>query len=231
MPGRAEAALQSVISVKACCIGCSALPLGQALDGGHAGAVQRRRQRVQLFTDTPSTCTTQAPHWLVSQPTCVPVSRGSPATARTRARWATSTETALAVEREIDLHGFDSPDHCSDRQASSTRALGRPGGDTTSPTSNGIVEELTFRNIGDKLLSPIVSSMTLTKIPDTRLRGSALGRRSTGFGDCRHRGGADGCRRAAPPDRCGPCRSRCASAPSGTTMSPASGALTKTRRR
>src|SRR3546814_4414043 len=28
---------------------------------------------VQLFTDSPSTCTTQAPHWLVSQPTWVPV--------------------------------------------------------------------------------------------------------------------------------------------------------------
>ncbi len=28
---------------------------------------------VQLFTDLPSTWTTQAPHWLVSQPTWVPV--------------------------------------------------------------------------------------------------------------------------------------------------------------
>src|SRR5690554_4848959 len=28
---------------------------------------------VQDFTLLPSTCTTQAPHWLVSQPTCVPV--------------------------------------------------------------------------------------------------------------------------------------------------------------
>src|SRR5450631_300745 len=30
---------------------------------------------VQDFTALPSTWTTQAPHWLVSQPTCVPVSR------------------------------------------------------------------------------------------------------------------------------------------------------------
>src|SRR5690348_13877187 len=30
--------------------------------------------RVQDLTDLPSTCTTQAPHWLVSQPTWVPVS-------------------------------------------------------------------------------------------------------------------------------------------------------------
>ena len=28
---------------------------------------------VQVFTELPSTCTVQAPHWLVSQPTCVPV--------------------------------------------------------------------------------------------------------------------------------------------------------------
>jgi hypothetical protein len=29
----------------------------------------------QLFTDLPPTCTTQAPHWLVSQPMWVPVNR------------------------------------------------------------------------------------------------------------------------------------------------------------
>ena len=29
--------------------------------------------RVQLFTGRPSRCTTQAPHWLVSQPIWVPV--------------------------------------------------------------------------------------------------------------------------------------------------------------
>ena len=28
---------------------------------------------LQAFVDTPSTSTTHAPHWLVSQPTCVPV--------------------------------------------------------------------------------------------------------------------------------------------------------------
>src|SRR3954466_283387 len=30
---------------------------------------------VQAFTALPSRCTTQAPHWDVSHPTCVPVSR------------------------------------------------------------------------------------------------------------------------------------------------------------
>ena len=32
---------------------------------------------VHDFTAVPSTCTVQQPHWLVSQPTCVPVSPSS----------------------------------------------------------------------------------------------------------------------------------------------------------
>src|SRR5581483_988361 len=36
---------------------------------------QERASTVHDFTALPSRCTTQAPHWLVSQPTCVPVRR------------------------------------------------------------------------------------------------------------------------------------------------------------
>ncbi len=36
---------------------------------------QEAARVVQDLTACPSRCTTQAPHWLVSQPTCVPVSR------------------------------------------------------------------------------------------------------------------------------------------------------------
>src|SRR5689334_7905088 len=36
---------------------------------------QEAASTVHDFTARPSRCTTQAPHWLVSQPTCVPVSR------------------------------------------------------------------------------------------------------------------------------------------------------------
>jgi hypothetical protein len=47
--------------------------LGAALLVTAARVVSSARV-VQLFTERPSTRTVQAPHWLVSQPTCVPVS-------------------------------------------------------------------------------------------------------------------------------------------------------------
>src|SRR5262252_2591121 len=51
---------------------------------------------VQAFTALPSTCTTQAPHWDVSQPTWVPVSRRfSRRNCTSRVRGSTSPVTAL----------------------------------------------------------------------------------------------------------------------------------------
>src|SRR5215468_422250 len=51
---------------------------------------------VQAFTALPSTCTTQAPHWDVSQPTWVPVSRRfSRRNCTRRVRGSTSPVTAL----------------------------------------------------------------------------------------------------------------------------------------
>src|SRR5215471_19658300 len=51
---------------------------------------------VQDFTALPSTCTTQAPHCEVSQPTCVPVSRRcSRRNCTNRVRGSTSPVTAL----------------------------------------------------------------------------------------------------------------------------------------
>src|SRR5262249_18556687 len=51
---------------------------------------------VQAFTALPSTCTTQAPHWEVSQPTWVPVSRRfSRRNCTRRVRGSTSPVTAL----------------------------------------------------------------------------------------------------------------------------------------
>ena len=46
----------------------------QPLDRRDAAPSTATASTVQLFTEPPSTSTTQAPHWLVSQPTCVPVS-------------------------------------------------------------------------------------------------------------------------------------------------------------
>src|SRR6266576_2631088 len=51
---------------------------------------------VQDFTALPSTCTTQAPHCEVSQPTCVPVSRKfSRRNCTSRVRGSTSPVTGL----------------------------------------------------------------------------------------------------------------------------------------
>ncbi len=48
--------------------------LGQTLDGRDLRCPAAcTASTVQLFTDAPLTWTTQAPHWLVSQPTWVPV--------------------------------------------------------------------------------------------------------------------------------------------------------------
>ena len=53
---------------------------------------------VQLFTARPSTRTVQAPHWLVSQPTCVPVSP-SPS----RSAWTSSVRPSTSSERGSPL--------------------------------------------------------------------------------------------------------------------------------
>ncbi len=62
---------------------------------------------VQDLTARPSTCTTQAPHWLVSQPTCVPVSRWfSRMNCTSRVRGSTAAVTALpltVIDTETEL--------------------------------------------------------------------------------------------------------------------------------
>ena len=59
---------------------------------------------MQLFTARPSTSTVHAPHWLVSQPTCVP---GQPETVAQRVdeqRAPFDLERArLAVDDELDV--------------------------------------------------------------------------------------------------------------------------------
>src|SRR5690606_21433466 len=48
---------------------------------------------VQDFTARPSTCTMQAPHWLVSQPTCVPVRRRY-----SRRNWTRSVRGSMSAD-------------------------------------------------------------------------------------------------------------------------------------
>src|SRR6516165_9816000 len=69
---------------------------------------------VQDFTARPSIWTTQAPHWLVSQPTCVPVrSSWSRKTWTRSVRSSTSTETALPFTVSLTVDTYPSPnDFC-----------------------------------------------------------------------------------------------------------------------
>ena len=68
---RAEAALQGVVLAEHLLHRVQrAVSRGEPLDGEHVRAPSAcSASMVQDFTLSPSTCTTQAPHWLVSQPT------------------------------------------------------------------------------------------------------------------------------------------------------------------
>src|SRR5262245_65461758 len=66
---------------------------------------------VQDLTARPSIWTTQAPHWLVSQPTCVPVRlRFSLKRWTRRVRSSTSTETALPFTVSLTVDTLTPPD-------------------------------------------------------------------------------------------------------------------------
>src|SRR5689334_9625971 len=56
-------------------MGCSTPSLARPSIVVTLAPSQAAASTVHDFTALPSRCTTQAPHWLVSQPTCVPVSR------------------------------------------------------------------------------------------------------------------------------------------------------------
>src|SRR5262249_2120883 len=60
---------------KASCIGCSLPPWARPSMLRTLPPSQDAASVVHDLTARPSRWTTQAPHWLVSQPTCVPVSR------------------------------------------------------------------------------------------------------------------------------------------------------------
>ena len=110
------------------------------------------------------TCTTQAPHWLVSQPTWVPVRlRFSRSRSATSVDGSMSTVSLPAVDRETDYSWVTS--RCIDGVIqASTRALARrPGGQHHVADIEGIAIKDSFRHVGDQ--NPrrgTVSSMTLT---------------------------------------------------------------------
>ena len=74
MPGRAVAALQAVVLLNASCIGCSSPSVARPSIVVMSVPSAWTASIVQLFTDSPSTWSVQAPHDDVSQPMLVPVS-------------------------------------------------------------------------------------------------------------------------------------------------------------
>src|SRR5262245_3113766 len=75
MPGVQKPHCRPWCSRKASCIGCSLPPWARPSMLRTLAPSQDAASVVHDLMARPSTWTTQAPHWLVSQPTCVPVSR------------------------------------------------------------------------------------------------------------------------------------------------------------
>ena len=105
MPGVQKPHCRAWCSRNIACIGCSvpsfaAMPsIVVTLDPFAWTA-----SMVQLLTDSPFTCTTHAPHWLVSQPTCVPV--------RPMPSRSISTSRVLPSTSAVWLRPFTVSDTC-----------------------------------------------------------------------------------------------------------------------
>src|ERR1700722_10766446 len=96
MPGVQKPHCRPWFSRKASCIGCSFSPVARLSMVRTSAPSAVSARMVQDFTALPFTCTTQAPHCEVSQPTCVPVNRRfSRRNCTSRVRGSTSALTGL----------------------------------------------------------------------------------------------------------------------------------------
>src|SRR5512145_301380 len=99
MPGVQKPHCRPWFSLNACCIGCS-VPSGFATPSMvRMSAPSACIATIeQLLIALPFMCTVHAPHWAVSQPTCVPVSRRfSRMKVTSSVRASTSAETGLPL--------------------------------------------------------------------------------------------------------------------------------------
>src|SRR5579863_8811008 len=103
---------------------------------------------VQLFTGAPSSSTTQAPHWLVSHPTCVPVrAKVSRKSSATKVAGSTSTFAGLPLSvKTICMKR-------SEALGSGEKAgmVDRPCGEREIANGERVVEEGAFGHIGDEV--------------------------------------------------------------------------------
>ena len=94
MPGVQKPHCRPWFSRNASCIGCSGAPSAASPSMVSTSAPSAiTASVVQDFTALPFTCTTQAPHWEVSQPTWVPVRRRF-----SRRNWTSSVRGSTFAE-------------------------------------------------------------------------------------------------------------------------------------
>src|SRR5215472_16349014 len=98
----------------ASCIGCRVSPSATASIVNTERPSACIANSVHDLTASPSTCTTQAPHWLVSQPTCVPVRPSCSRNSCTkRVRPSTVAETGLPFTVRLTVFCIDTSLHRS----------------------------------------------------------------------------------------------------------------------
>src|SRR5271170_3877851 len=138
MPGVQNPHCSAWLLRNASCIGCKVSPVATASIVSTERPSACSANKVQDLTASPSTCTTQAPHWLVSQPTWVPVSpRCSRSNCTKRVRPSTVAETGLpftvrltvfCIEPSLDhksspsAGGGSQPEFCSRKRLWSRRS-------------------------------------------------------------------------------------------------------------
>ena len=132
---RAEAALQGVMFAEGIsCIGCS-VPSASARPSIVVTCAPSAcsASMVQDLTTSPSTCTTQAPHWLVSQPTWVPVRRSFSRSSSTSSVRPRPRPLGGAVHRQCDLRHPASPPVAAAEGRGSAAKVASPSGFRQAP--------------------------------------------------------------------------------------------------
>src|SRR5437588_3437274 len=143
MPGVQKPHCSAWLLRKASCIGCSWSPLATPSIVSTLAPSACTASRVQAFTASPLTCTTQAPHWLVSQPTCVPVSPScSRSSCTNKVRPSTVADAGLPLTVRLTVFCME---------PSLTQALGA----LTLPLPSGVSCAAVFRSRQhDSVFSP-----------------------------------------------------------------------------
>src|SRR5499427_6497554 len=114
MPGVQKPHCSACLLRNASCIGCNVSPVATPSIVSTECPSAWTASNVQALTASPSTWTTQAPHWLVSQPTWVPVRPScSRSNCTKRVRPSTVAETGLPFTVRLTVFCIDTSLHRS----------------------------------------------------------------------------------------------------------------------